>query len=344
MSEDSCTTKRVPGAAQSESPRPPLRVEVVKRDGLKQVRCWPVSFAGERKDRRYYELVEDTLHPDFDYRYFVIRDARDRACAVQPFFLLEQDLLAGGSPQVYELIERVRGTYPRFMRVRTLMVGSVAGEAHLDGDAAFHMSYAETLASSIAAHSQMLRAPLIVLKEFPERYRPALEYFVDHGFARIPSMPMTKLRITYASFDDYMQRALNSATRKKLRKKFEAASQACPIEMSIVDDVTPFIGQVYPLYVQVYRRSKLHFEKLTERYFCELGCRMRDKVRFFLWRQNGRIVAFLLCMLQGDVIYAEYIGLDYRVALDLHLYHYVVRDIISWAIANGYTWFHSSGL
>jgi len=71
---------------------------------------------------------------------------------------------------------------------------------------------------------------------------------------------------------------------------------------------------------------------------------MPDKVRFFVWRQDGRIVAFAECMLQGRAFYAEYIGLDYAVAIDLHLYHYAYRDMVSWAIANGYKEFRSSGL
>jgi hypothetical protein len=49
-------------------------------------------------------------------------------------------------------------------------------------------------------------------------------------------------------------------------------------------------------------------------------------------------------MLQGDEFYAEYIGLDYAVALDLHLYHYAIRDMIEWAITRGFKWFCSSGL
>ena len=155
---------------------------------------------------------------------------------------------------------------------------------------------------------------------------------------------MTRLCIDYASFDDYMRSALNSATRKKLRKKFEAAARAAPVEMSVINDAAPVIAQVYPLYLQVYERSKLHFERLTEQYFCDLGRRMGDKVRFFLWRQSGRVVAFATCIVHGDALYAEYIGLDYDVALDLHLYHYVFRDMVSWAIDNGYKWFRSSGL
>jgi len=332
------------GVPQDAPLRGPLRVDVVTREGLRALAEWRHAFAHERKDHRYYELIEDTLHPEFDYRYFVISDARGGVCAVQPFFLLDQDLLAGMAPSLRRLVDAARHPFPHFMRARTLMVGCVAGEGHLDGAAASSVAVAEMLARTMQHHARALGARLIVLKEFPARYRSTLDCFVDHGFSRIPSMPMTKVRIDYASFEDYMNRALNSATRKKLRKKFQATEGAAPIEMTVVCDVTPVIAQVYPLYLEVYRRSKLHFEKLTADYFCELGRRMPDKVRFFLWRQSGRIVAFSACMLGGDAIYAEYIGLDYDVALDLHLYHHAYRDMIRWAIANGYTWFRSSGL
>jgi len=320
------------------------RLEVIGRDDLQRCPRWQVAFANERKDHRYYELVEDTLHPEFEYRYFVLRDAIGQISAVQPFFLLDQDLLVGLSPRYQVLIDAVRSMLPRLMRARTLMVGCVAGEGHLDGDEACNAAGVELLAPAIATRARRLGAQLIVFKEFPARYRPALECLISHGFTRIPSLPMTKLWIDYASFDEYMKCALNSATRRKLRKKFEATARASALEMSITNDVTPVIAQAFPLYLQVYERSKLHFEKLTEKYFCDLGRRMGDKVRFFLWSHNGRLVAFATCMVHRDAIYAEYIGLDYNIALDLHLYHYVFRDMVSWAIANGYKWFGSSGL
>jgi len=155
---------------------------------------------------------------------------------------------------------------------------------------------------------------------------------------------MTYLNIAYASFDDYMNRALSSKTRKDLRKKFRIALQFLPIEVSVVGDISAVIDDVYPLYLGVYERSKLRFEKLTREYFCRLGQQMPDKVRFFIWRQNGRTIAFSLCMIQDEAVYAEYLGLDYQVAHDLHLYHYVFRDLVVWAMANGYRSFRSSGL
>jgi hypothetical protein len=225
------------------------------------------------------------------------------------------------------------------------MVGCAAGEGHLDGKDELAQRYsARLLASALVEEARKLKARIVVLKEFPAKYRAALECFVDEDFTRIPSLPNVMLNIDYSSFEEYMQRALSGNTRKKLRLKLKAADQAPPIEMSVVDDITPMIDEIYPLYLQVYHRSNLHFEKLTKAYFCGLGRQFGDKNRFFVWRQSGKIVAFGSCLLQGDMIHAEYLGLDYTVAIKLHLYHYTFRDLIGWGIANGYKWFHSSAL
>ena len=71
---------------------------------------------------------------------------------------------------------------------------------------------------------------------------------------------------------------------------------------------------------------------------------MPDKTRFFLWRDEGRIVAFNLCLTNRDSICSECVGFDYSVAFKLHLYYVVVRDIIEWAIAHKYKWFRSTAL
>jgi hypothetical protein len=319
-------------------------MEVMSRTGLARCERWGVAFVGQRKDHRYYELVEDTILQGFDYRYFAIRDRHGAVLAIQPFFILDQDLLAGAARRIRMIVTPVRRVWPRCLKMRTLMVGCAVGEGHLDGDESTHKSNARVFASTILILARELKVRLIVLKEFPAKYRETLNYLLRHGFSRVPSLPMTCLNIDYPTFDAYMAKSLNSATRRKLRKKFKAASVAPPITRSVVSDVTLIIDDVYPLYVQVYDRSKLHFEKLTKAFFCGIGRLMPDKARFFLWHQNGRLIAFTLCMIDGDALYAEYVGLDYSIALDLHLYHYVTRDMISWAMSQGYKWLRSSGL
>jgi hypothetical protein len=319
-------------------------VEVLSGHHLQDCRHWKHAFASQHKDHRYYEIVADTLHPEFRYLYFALRDAQGQIYAIQPFFILDQDILAGARPYIGNFLTLVRRRWPRFFLMRTMMVGCVAGEAHLDdGSEAARSTYARLLAGAITKHARRFGVGLVVLKEFPDTYRDVLSCFVRSGFARVPSMPLTVLNIHYSSFDEYMRKALNSATRSKLRRKLRATIDV-PIELSVSTDVTAMVDEIYPLYLQVYHRSKLHFEKVTKEYFCQLGKLMSDRVRFFVWRHNGKAIAFGECVVHGETMFAEYLGLDYSVALRLHLYHYVFRDLVKWGIANGYKSFQSSGL
>ena len=314
------------------------KVAVLGRSELAKVAAWPHAFDHLRKDSRYYEIVEDTICPEFRYRYFAIKTKTGDVCAIQPFFVLDQDLLAGAGPRIRAFAETVRRFWPRFLTLRTLMVGCAAGEGHLPAlELGERLSHAQLLAANISSLAHREKASLIVLKEFPSEYRDPLSCFLAHGFSMMPSMPMTRLDISqYSSFDDYLSKAIKAKRRTEFRRKFKAAEQSAPIELTVTSNAASAIEDMYVLYAQVYERSNLKFEKLTKSYFREIGERMPDKARFFLWRQDGRLIAFSLCMVQSDTLYGEYLGLDYSIALKLHLYFTVMRDIISWAIANGF--------
>lgn len=320
-------------------------VFIASRAEIEHLARWKSAFADERKDYRFFEIVEDTIHQGFDHNYFIIKDANGEILSIQPFFVLDQDLLAVTNRHVMAAACFIRHLWPRFLRMRTLMVGCAAGEGHLDGTRLTQNISAKTLAVAITPLARKLGAQLIVLKEFPAKYRGALQCFLDHGFTRLPSMPMTKLNIDYANFEDYLKRVLSHKMRANLRQKFKAAARATPpIEVSVVQDIATIVDDVYPLYLNVYERSPLKFEKLTRETLLHLGQRMPDKIRFFIWRQDKRIVAFSYCMVQGEDLYHEYLGFDYSVALTLHLYHLVFRDILEWAIANRYKWYRSGAL
>src|SRR5260370_1874820 len=142
----------------------------MSRQQLQNCRDWQRAFASQHKDRRYYEIVEDTILPEFDYWYFAIRDHDGKIQAIQPFFILDQDILAGIHRTFGRLIDAIRVRWPRFMFMKTMMVGCVAGEAHLDdGDDSTRAATARSLAGAIVDHAPALAPRLIVLKEFPNQ-------------------------------------------------------------------------------------------------------------------------------------------------------------------------------
>jgi hypothetical protein len=177
---------------------------------------------------------------------------------------------------------------------------------------------------------------------------------VGQGYLRVPSMPMTQLDLTpYDSFDDYMNKALSKVTRKGLRRKFKRTTDE-KITFSVTSDISDCAHEIHRLYLQVYERATLKFEKVTPAYLRELSRQMPERARFFLWRKDGNLVAASVTLVRfpdepgtqvaGSALYDLYLGMEYPLALDLSLYFLTMRDVIQWCIENRITTYYSTPL
>jgi predicted N-acyltransferase len=325
-------------------PIPQGTAKVLTLAELRTCEAWKRALHNKCKDHRYYEIVEETLKGGFEYHYLVLEDDSGTTRAIQPVFFLRQNLVEGVPGKISSIVDRLRKVFPRFLTMRVLMVGCAAGTGDLGAcDEKDEAWVASALQASLSTYARQNTASLVVLKDFPATYRAVLETFRSKGYARIPSMPMTRLPLLYNNWDEYF-RTLSKATRKDLRRKFRKAERAPKIEMAVVSDIAPLIDEIHRLYLAVHERSPFKFETLTKDYFRQIGQRMPDRARFFIWRQLGKIVAFSFCLVCDDKIYDECIGLDYSIALKLHLYFYTLRDIISWALEQGLKYYYSNPL
>ena len=325
-------------------PFPQGVIKVLALAELQNCGAWKRALQNKCKDHRYHEIVQETLQCGFEHHYLLIEDHAGQVRAIQPVFFVRQNLVEGVRGKVRSIVGTIRKMFPRFLTMRVLMVGCGAGAGDLGAcDKDDEPFVAKALQSSLQTYARQSKASLVVFKDFPANYRSALEVLYSSGYARIPSMPMTRLSLRYKNWDEYFG-TLSKATRKDLRRKFRKAERAPNIQMEVVTDVSPFIDEIYPLYLAVHERSALKFETLTKEYFRAIGQQMPERARFFIWRQNDKIVAFSFCLVCSDAIYDECIGLDYEVALDLHLYFYTLRDIITWALQQRLKYYYSNPL
>jgi predicted N-acyltransferase len=311
---------------------------------LRNCDAWKRALQYKCKDHRYYEIAEETLECGFEHHYLVLDDASGNVRAIQPVFFVRQNLLEGVPGKIRSIVDGIRKIFPRFLTMRVLMIGCSAGTGDLGAcNEKDEPWVVNAMLATLRTYARQNKASLVVFKDFPAKYRSSLDLLRLNGYTRIPSMPMTRLALAYPNWEEYFA-TLSKATRKDLRRKFRKTERAPKIEMEVVNDVTSLVDEIYPLYLAVHERSSLKFETLTKEYFRAVGQRMPEHARFFIWRQNGKIVAFSFCLVCGDAIYDECIGLDYRVALDLHLYFYTLRDIISWALRQRLQYYYSNPL
>jgi len=299
------------------------------------------AFATRARDIRYYQVLEATLHEQFDFRCLILNDAASGEWALQPLLFVHQDVLAGLPQGLRSLFNGIRKHWPGFLKMRMMMIGCAAGEGELDHDQPW---VPQALYDAIEAYRRCSKAFIILLKDFPSTYRNSLAVFRNNGYQQAPSMPAARLELDFATFEEYMTERLSKVFRKNLRRKLRASDSGAPITMEVVRDATVAIDEIFPLHLQTFERSDFNFEKLNKDYFRLLGQRMPDRVRYFLWRQNGRLIAFNLCLIHGDTLHDLDVGLDYSVALELSLYFRTWRDIIVWSLENGIKAYHTGPL
>ena len=286
------------------------------------------AFAGQAKDFRYYEIAARALGEQFDHRILVLHNSTTGAVAVQPIFFVDQDILEATPRNLYAVLTWPRRWFPRWLKMRMLVVGCSAGDGALDSSEPWAV---EALQEAVGIYSKKSRASIVLLKDFPSSYREALKPFATGAYRRVPSMPACEIDLDFASFEEFMQKRLG----RKLRYKYIKLNKQPRIEWELLSDVTPVAEEIYALYKQTHDRSKMRFEQLTPEFFALLGREMSDVVRYFVWRVEGRIVAFALCLVHDGTMHHLNIGFDYSVSLELQLYYVTMRDLFTWGVEHG---------
>ena len=330
---------RGPGA--DEFPTRSGRARVVARLDTADAALWQHAFAGHAKDHRYHRICAETLAGQFDHRYLFLENATTGEVAAQQIFIVHQDIVGGMTGRLRALLTWPRKFFPGWLRLRMLMIGCSASEGSLDSTAPWAV---EALGDAVAAFAQHAKVSLVLLKDYPSAYREALKPLVARGYARAPSMPACGLKLDFASFEEFVQKRLSYSFRKNLRRKFKKLAEHPPLTLEVVTDIAPHADEALPLYRQTFERSELRFEELTRDFLVGISREMPERARFFLWRQEGRLVAFALCLVHDDTIHDLNVGLDYSVAMDLHLYFVTWRDVVQWALANGMKRYYTAPL
>ncbi len=334
-------------AAEERIERPFGTARIVTRADQLDPAAWEATFGGTAKDFRYYELCERTLRQaNFDYRYLLLTDRAGRVRALQPLFFTDQDLTAGLGAGPRRWVGAVRRRFPRFASMKMLMVGCTAGEGHLGVVDPADNAAVTGLLEALEIYGRRHHAAIITFKDFPRVHRTALDGPARRrGFVRMPSFPATVIPLDqYRDFDDYLARRLSHGMRKNLRRKFRPHADRPPVTMEVRTDVSDIVDEVHPLYLQVLARSNFRFEELTKEFLAGLGRAMPGQTRFFVWRQAGKAVAFSIASVHDGEFHDNYLGLDYAVALDLHLYFVTIRDLMVWAMSQGLRTYYSTPL
>ncbi|PYK31273.1 MAG: hypothetical protein DME57_04330 [Verrucomicrobia bacterium] len=85
---------------------------ILKLSDVRKLDAWKHAFEGQPKDHRYYELIEETLANDFEFRYAVLEDGAGNIRAIQSLFFVRQNLIEGVRGIFRSVVDLVRKAFP----------------------------------------------------------------------------------------------------------------------------------------------------------------------------------------------------------------------------------------
>jgi len=294
---------------------------------------WESVYPKALEGYRFFRTIDDSNLNQFSFHYILIYQDGKPAGAASCFLMnYSLDTTVQGSFKTFTSF--LRRIFPGILDSKTLMCGSPIGPGKM-GVAGNTQGVFEAIYKAIEAIAEKEKVAIIAFKEFDSSYRGLFSSLAKQGFHRFDSFPNTDKEIHFENFEAYLK-SLSYKTRYDLKRKFKKVDGHVPIDLEITHQLDGgILEEAYGLYRQVILKHPVAFEVLPKEFFANVSKHMPQETRFFLWRIRGKLVAFEFCLVSGDYFLDCYLGLDYSVAYQHHLYFVRFRDLINWCIKNG---------
>lgn len=307
-----------------------LRTRVVRRISEIPAADWERVYPNVLESYDFFKNLDEADLDQFAMRYVIVYD-RKTPVAATTFFLLNYSLDTSINGPLRRLTNSIKKRLPNIFSIKAVVCGVPIGEGRI-GSAWQKDAVMRAILRKLEQAARKHKAAVIAFKDFSRIYTDLLCPLKRMGFARFDSLPTTILDIRFNNFEEYLK-TLSGPNRYDLRRKFKKVDGHIKVDLEVADDPGEAVLQeVYKLYLDIVDKHDMGFELLPIAFFRNISKNMPGKAKYFLWRIDGKLTAFLLCLVSKDILIDYYVGLDYSVAYKYHLYFLKFRDVINWCI------------
>ena len=293
---------------------------------------WNSVFPNTLEGYRFFKTLDESGLTQFQLYYILVYDGGTPVGAA-PCFLMDYSLDTTIQGPLKSLSTLVKKFFPRIFSLKTLICGSPAGPGYI-GIIGEPERVIRAISRGMEPIAEVEKVAIVAFKEFGPADAKELTCLEQEGFCRFESNPNTRKEIRFKSFDDYLK-TLSSATRYDLKRKFKKVDGRVRIQFEVVDRLGDSLEEAYGLYRQMVSRHEVGFEIMSKEFFVKISQNMPGETKFFLWRVEGKLAAFAFCLVSNGYFLDYYIGLDYSMAYEYHLYFIRFRDMMNWCLQHG---------
>lgn len=298
------------------------------------VQDWNRVFPSTVENYYFSKTLDELRSLEFSFFYIMVYAGPDPVGAATCFTMnFPLDITVKG---VFKFtLDFLKKMLPGIVSPKMLMCGLPMGLGRIGiADSADKNKVIKCIYEALDGIAEKEKAPIIVFKDFGNEYNELLKPFTKQGFVKIESLPSTEMNVDFKNFDGFLQ-SLSPVSRNGLKRKFKKIDGKIKIELEVKPALgEPDLSRVYELYLQTVNLHNDGIEVVPKDFFIKISQNMPHEVKYFLWRIEGKIVAFAFCFVFKDLFVDYYLGFDYSLAYEYQLYFIRFRDLMNWCISN----------
>lgn len=293
---------------------------------------WISIFPQELENYYFFKALDESDFQGIKF-YYAICYKNGVPIGATTLFLMDFQLDMAVRGWVKYLTHAVKKVFPGLLRVKIIFCGSPMRNCML-GIVGEKEPVLEAIVECMARLAKEEKAAALVFKDLDASYEVLSPYLLARGFKRIASMPNTMMDIDFDSFDGYLKK-LSRSSREGFKRKLKKIAQGLKFDLEVTSQVDLELSyELHELYMQSVKNSEVEFEELPAGFFANISRNNADRAKFFLWRVQGKLVAFAYCLVCEGHFVDYYLGFDYSIAHEYSLYYLRFKDLINWCIDN----------
>jgi predicted N-acyltransferase len=293
---------------------------------------WDALLPDNVEDYDFLAALDDSNFRDITFYYVVIYED-SHAVGATCFFVMDFQFDMALKGWLNSISKRLKKIFPGILGVKIVFCGLPMGRGIL-GISKNKEEVLGLIVEEMEKLAEAHKAIAIVFKDFTADCQGFLSSLEKKSFRRISSMPSMVMNIDFDNFDAYL-RSLSPSSREGFKRKLKKINQGPQFDLEVAEQVSPDVSrQMYDLYKQTADAAEMGFEELPADFFGSMSRNAAKSCKFFLWRLDGKLVAFAYCYYAKDYLIDYYLGFDYEVANKYNLYLVRFWDILKWCIDN----------
>lgn len=291
-------------------------------------------------DPRFIASVEHSMGDVARFWTMLIYDDLKRPVAAACIFLWSVDAATLSKSRIIKSVTLVRKWWRKFLFFKCLCVGLPvsSGQSHLrireDADM---KEVCRVIHDVLRKLSRQHHVKIVLLKEFDPRESERIEHLKQYGFIRGDSLPVNMFDPRFSDLNDYL-----SALRKRYR--YQVKRSLCKTEKAGYESIEMlgskvndriYTADVHRLYEAVLDRADIIFERNPVDFVREIIKRLGDQVIFTFVYDGDTVVAVQISLRTERVYYFMFIGINYKVSRESHLYFSTIYKHLDYVLQQG---------